>query len=109
MKEAGRAESFALQLIGAWGGSLGADEDGEAAAEMIDLLDELDSTPDDDDPRLTSLFGLIASLHELLQQGYETSAEHQVVLDAFTATMRLLAAELADRGHQVDVPDVRPH
>lgn len=104
-------EQLALALVRAWGESLGDDADGEGTSEFIDLLQRLpdDSEPYDDDPRLRSLFGLIGSLNYMVERAYETEAENLLVLDAFAGAMRLLAVALSERGHQIDVPDVRPH
>jgi hypothetical protein len=95
-------EELATRLVEAWLGSLEDDEDGEATAEMIDLLEQLpaDDEPYDNDPRLRSLFGLIGCLSGMLERYYETTEEHQLVLDAFTDAMRLLASQLERRAHQ---------
>jgi hypothetical protein len=104
-------EQLALELVRAWGVSLGDDEDGEAGARFIDLLESLppDSEPYDPDPGLRSMFGLIRGLNYMLERYYETKAEHQLILDALTDAMRLLASTLNDRGHYTDIPDIRPH
>jgi hypothetical protein len=109
-------EQLASKLVNAWREFLvtirdDIDDGGEGLGEFIDLLQELppDSEPYDEDPPLRSLFGLIGGLNWLLNRAYETEAEHQLVQDAFADAMRLLAATLSERGHQIELPDVRPH
>jgi hypothetical protein len=106
-------EELALRLIEAWVGSLGDDEDGEATGEMIDLLEVIPANePYDEqyerDPRLRSLFGLIANLNAMMVRygAAETEPEHLLVLNAFNEAMRLLAAELSERGYHIKVPEV---
>jgi hypothetical protein len=103
-------EELALRLVEAWIGSLGDDGDGEATGEMIDLLEVIPADePCDEsygrDPRLRSLFGLIAALNAMMERygGSETGQELLIVLNAYNEAMRLLAAELSARGYQISV------